>query len=125
MTKFLAFAKGMTEAELCILLQCAKGKPGVFFYYPEQLLATQLLPHQVPWPVEFVLRFHPKHIWVGKRLPPLNELSKSISQWEHKMTWRLFRSEAETTDEQITTRQTKKRPLLLNMAMQLNLALYT
>lgn len=39
-TKFLAFAKGMTEAELCILLQCAKGKPGVFFYYPEQLLAA-------------------------------------------------------------------------------------
>lgn len=107
MTKFLAFTKGMTAAELCILLQCAKGNPGVFFYHPEQLLATQLLPHQVPWPVEFVLRFHPKHIWVGKRLPPLQELSKSISQWEHKMRWRLFHSQADTNDEQNSSRQNR------------------
>ena len=49
----------------------------------------------MPWPVEFVLRLHPKHIFQSKRLPPMSELSRAISQWENNLRWRLFHSESE------------------------------
>lgn len=87
------YTMGMTAPELCVLLSCGKGQPGVYFYYPEQLLATALEPQQVPWPVEFVLRLHPKHVFASQKLPAMSELGRSIQQWEHKMRWRLFHSQ--------------------------------
>ena len=93
MRMFLNYTMGMTAPELCVLLSCGKGQPGVYFYHPEQLLATALEPQQVPWPVEFVLRLHPKHVFASQKLPAMSELGRSIQQWEHKMRWRLFHSQ--------------------------------
>lgn len=91
---FRKYTNGMTAAELCILLSCGKGQPGVYFYYPEQLLATSLQSNQVPWPVEFVLRLHPKHVFADKKLSAMSELGHSVQQWEHKLRWRLFHSQS-------------------------------
>ena len=85
----------MTAAELVQLLQCGRGLPGFYFFDPDSRSA--FIPSaecllDVPWPLEFIARYHPKHVFESRSSPPISELNKAVAQWEHRTRWKIFHS---------------------------------
>ena len=77
----------MPISELCCLLQCGLGNPGVYVYSIAEKNAWTASPKELAWPVEFVLRFHPKHVFMSRSLPSFTAVSRSLQQWEFKIRW--------------------------------------
>ncbi|CAE7247164.1 unnamed protein product [Symbiodinium sp. CCMP2592] len=85
---FLKWICGMPIPELQCLMQCGQGLRGLYTYSPAEKQAWVASPRDVPWPIEFVLRFHAKHVFTSRRLPSLASVSRALQQWEFKIRWR-------------------------------------
>ena len=75
--------------EFVSLLQCGKSSPNFYVLDHHRAEAVQPTPGEVIWPVEFLLKYHRKHVFPDSRLPPLRDISMSVATWENKLRWRL------------------------------------
>ena len=85
----------MTAAELIQLLRCGKGMPGFYVYDPGSRVARtpDLMPNvRIAWPIEFVARYHVKHVFEMRKSPSLTEVGRALAVWEHKTRWKLHYS---------------------------------
>ena len=93
----------MTAAEILQLLDCGKSLPGLYIYDPDRRTACspdQMPAVQIPWPIEFIARYHPKHVFELKSSPMLKEVGKALVSWEHRARWMVHHSIAESTTDQ-------------------------
>ena len=90
--RFLAMVRGMTAAELVQLFSCGKSLPGFYVYDPASRIAFTPADcfFEVPWPIEFIARYHPKHVFESRSSPPISELNKAVAKWEHRARWRIY-----------------------------------
>ena len=45
---------------------------------------------EIPWPIEFILRHHQKHVFMNRRLPSMGEVGKALDVWANSLRWRAF-----------------------------------
>lgn len=84
--EFLHF-RGMSTAQFHCLLQCGCGNDGVYMYCPFSKTVWAPSSGEIPWTVEFVLRTHTKHVYIGRTSPSLDSISSALLQWETKIRW--------------------------------------
>jgi hypothetical protein len=62
----------------------------MYLYVPSEKDAYVPQAGLVPWPVEFILRHHAKHVYCSRALPPFEEVGKALYSWEQKVRWRFM-----------------------------------
>ena len=81
---------GMSAADLQCLLQCGKGLDGVYIHDPVAKTALVPAANEIPWPIEFILGHHQKHVFMNRRLPGMGKVGKALDVWANSLRWRAF-----------------------------------
>ena len=84
--------RGMTAAELVQHFSCGKSLPGFYVYDPASRIAFTPADcfSEVPCPIEFIARYHPKHVFESRSSPTISELNKAVARWEHRTRWWIY-----------------------------------
>ena len=89
---FLAMVRGMTAEQLVQHFSCGKSLPGFYVYDPASRIAFTPADcfSEVPCPIEFIARYHPKHVFESRSSPTISELNKAVARWEHRTRWWIY-----------------------------------
>jgi hypothetical protein len=87
----MSWVRGASAADWLSLLQFQKMEENVVCYVHELKAVVPLDVQVLKWPAVWVLgRYHPKHIFVGRRLPSSQRWVQSLRDFSHKMKWKWF-----------------------------------
>ena len=88
MVNFIDDIKDLNSTQLRNLCRCGKGLPGVYIF--DSFSKTAEVPGQgvMPWPVEYLLRHHKKHIFSGNSLPSMEKFRADLENWANKWKWK-------------------------------------
>ena len=83
---FWQIVKGIKTSEFNLLLTLGTEAPRIYIHDPPTRSSRLALAGEIPWPVEFLMAVHDKHIFSGKvaRKPAI---AQHISDWYNKRRW--------------------------------------
>ena len=88
MVSFMDVIKDLNSIQLRNLCRCGKGLPGVYIFDSFSKTAETPGPGVIPWPVEYLLRHHKKHIFSGNSLHSMEKIWADLANWANKWKWK-------------------------------------